>query len=574
MDPFEKVASPGVPKAPPRRAQAVFCEPTCAEADQVRAVHNAVTAALEIFGRRMHGSVGLVCSGFTLGNVVDVTDVNSFMMPDGSTPLLLGACLRIVRKDARVALPVGPPPMPLPGLSQAQLDALVRKNSNFVVVAVASAGNLALFTGVELTLVPMDRFFACFGPLYRTRAVWTLSQVCADVLASLEEGVDSLPRVVLFTQSRAACLKLNTEPHLLTSAFAFVFSGFPRMSQGDLRTVRRAPKPVSAVPAFFRNAPERGSTPGAAVIAWICSLARPGWRPVVPPGWMGPGLLRYYYQFVGTKTRDPVCLAVCRFILRTRHAALLALLNQQPTTDDGDLCAACHALRQSLVMEDEVGDACPSRFLRFLGASSGLERCTPWPWVTLFYRSIDKLIDTYEGLVCAPPARCKPVGLDAQALCGRVRQVVLPDVPRLPPCDATLAALMRVVECYLLVRWRPAMTLDPKPFFEDLFEYLNALRDPELCTFLCPRVWGFYAQCDCYLLPLAEHFLSPACVLGPVSWLVPEAVLRDIKPKQAPPRVRPDASAFAEVTSTRKRARRDFLNPAEGAGQARSDKPR
>lgn len=556
-----------------RRGPALFYEPTCADADRVRVVHNAVTTALESFGRRMHGSVSPVCSGFNLGNVVDITDVNSFMMPDGSTPLLLGVCLRIMRMDSRVPLPVGPPPMVLSGLSQAQLDALVRKNPNFVVLAVAGAENLALFTGVELTLMPMDRFFACFGPLYRTRTVWTLSQVCADVLASLEEGVDSLHRVVLFTRSRAGCLKLNTEPYLLTSAFAFYLGGFPRMTQADLRSVRRASKPVPSVPAFFRNAPERVSTPAAAVIAWICSLARATWRPMVPPGWMGPGLLRYYYQFVGTKTKDPVCLAVCRFILRTRHAALLALLNQQPTTDDGDLCAACHALRQSLVVEDEVDDACPSRFLRFLGASSGLERCTPWPWVTLFYRSIDRLIDAYEGLVCAPHARCKPVGLDAQALCDRVRQVVLPDVPRLQPSDATLGALMRVIECYLLVRWRPAMTSDHKPFFQDLFEYLNALRDPELCTFLCPRVWGFYAQCDDYLLPLAVHFLSPACVLGPVSWLVPEAVLKDIKPNQGPPRVRLDAPTFDAVTSTRKRTKREFLNPSEGAGQARSDKP-
>jgi hypothetical protein len=512
---------------------------------------SSVASSLASLCNGMHGSIR-VGAGFSLGNTVDTTAADNFMA-GASAPSLLGMGVRAMRisEQSRAG---GAPPADPQCMCQAVLDGLIGQNSShtyeFVVLAVSDPSPLGFFTGVKLKIIPLNQFISVFGSLYSRRPEWTLGLICSDVLASLKCGGESLLHVVLFSKTMASCTPVASVSHLLTSAFAFELRGFPSLRHEDLKSARRPHKVVPVVPPFFRNSSDRGLTPASAMVEMILSLAHVNWKVVVPPQWMGPQWLKFLYTGVKGKTKDTLRLAVCRFILRIRHDTLVAHLNGLHVTDDGDLYAACDALRLSLVIENEVAEDCPSPFLLFLKACPGLEKCVPWTWVSKnHHRKLDVLIQCFGACGFDPPAQStKPVGLDAQQLSDRVVQP--------PPLDTdpsgllrsatTLGSLMSVIERYLLVLWRPGTGPDSSVFFGRLSSYLHALADPHLRVFLTPRVWGFYLRNEGFLLPLAEHFLSSACVPARTSWVVPEdvvimAVKR--KPEQDPS----DAGEFPDV---------------------------
>ncbi len=499
-------------------------------------VCSAVSKSLAAWCGLLHGPP-IVSSKFTLGNVLDPTVASDFMA-DERTPFLLGMTIHVCPAAVPPDDPGDPPPVCSSGLSRRELAALLKSSpvgsggDHFVVLEAGNTEAINLFTGVRLSVVPLAQFLACFGPLFRTQQRWTLPLICSEVLKC--NGV--APRtVVLFSQSRLRTLEAGVKPHLLTSGFVFMMRGYPTLTQTQVRV---QPVVVPAVPAYFRGGAERAVTPGYALVELVLALAHPTWRSVLAPGLMGLAFLKHCFACVGAKTKDPVRLAVCRFILRMRHSELLALLAGRPI-EVYDLYAACEALRLSLVMENDVQDDVMSCFLGFLKHDFGLERCVPWSWVArTHYRALDVLIAKHEGYIGPALAPSKPGGLTAQQLCDRVRADAS-GWPRAPASEQTLVALMRVVSDYLLVWWRPSTAASHAVFFASLSAYLEALRDPALRAFLTPFVWGCFARNEASLLPLAEHFLSPECdFLGSEPWVVPEDLLRAVHRRADPPRER------------------------------------
>ena len=562
------------------------------EEEELKETHETVRKALETYCTQIHGpgvgdavvirGVDQSGKGFHMGNTVNPLEAENFGSFSGDVfqPRLLGMTVEIKERLPPVPPPMGPSPQVLPGLTPDQLRARLNGGAHFVVVAVSLVEKqMPLFTGLKLTLLPLARFCSVLGPMYRTRRDWTLSAICESVLESLGDSTDALCDVALFTKTRAENLKHGAVDHLLTSSFVFLLCGYPMMNDTDMRRTRKQRAVVPLVPEFFRRAAEKPTAPGHASLEWILSLASSAWSSVIPPGNLGPLYLKYMFGLAKEKTKDRVRLAVCRFILRTRHDALMdALRGEGRESDGGDLYAACDALRASLVVEYDVGPECPSEFLKFLKSGSE-EGCAPWTWMLRdrVYRQIDQLIRDHVGFIGPLPqgTPCKPVGLDAQQLCARVhaQQLCARVSPTRDAARGTLHDLMDTVGRYLLVRWRTPR--DPE-FFEGLGRYLSALRDPELRTFLTPRAWGFFEQCPECLPHLAGHFLSDACILGRGStrWFVPESVLAVsvTKPRAGPSH----AIAPGDLTQLHPRRRNgvDRMSAGSGGCQASSKRRR
>jgi hypothetical protein len=376
-------------------------------------------------------------------------------------------------------------------------------------------------------------------------------------------------------------LKPGAVDHLLTSGFVFLLCGFPQLADRDLKT-RPVQRPRPSVPDFFRRAADRPTTPGAAALELILSLASAAWRSVIPPGNAGPVYLKYMYVVAGAKTKNRVTTAVCRFILRIRYDALLDALRGcspgETAGETGDLYAACDALRATLIMEEDVGPECGSDFLMFLKSESE-DGCVPWTWMLRdgMYRRLDALILKHRGFVgpLPPGLPSKPVGLDAQQLCARVSEAL-----QGPTCQrgvagaqlGTMRDLMDIVARYLLVRWK---TQCPPTFFDGLDRYLLALRDPELRTFLTPRAWGFFEQCPECLPALAHHFLSDACTLGRGStrWFVPSQLLETACNWAKPPLPSPLPASLPSCSSPRVRVPRQMFVAGSGGAAKRQRAP-
>jgi hypothetical protein len=545
--------------------------------EDVRRTHDLVRQALEQHAAEIHGGSVVVNVPLVLGNVLQIAPENFIV--DGK-PSLLGMRLCVERR-AGFVLPDGAPPMPLRGLTQSQLDALLQKNRDFVVVRVSLAEErVPHFTGVSLSLVSLSAFCRIFGVVYRSRAEWTLPLICDAVLSDISAPAEGPVEVVLFTKQRAMCVTYGTAGYLLTSAFRFVLCGYPQMTNADLRATRRPRPQPAVVPEFFlRRGADRVITPAAGMVEWVLSLAHSTWRGLLPKGGMALALLKFQYGAVARCTKDPIRLAVCRFILRTRHETLMRLSLDEASTD---LYAACDALRASLTMDRSVTEECPSPFLQFVKFMGTL--AAPWTWVLRHFKAMDALIRDHAG--CIPPrSQAKPAALDAQQLCDRACAVpaIKPEKALAPSDSGTIRDLMDIVERYLLVCWRRDSS---DGFFDALHGYLLALRDPELRTFLVPRAWALYVQSAegseaVVMLRLAEHYLSPACRLfpGPVPWVVPEALLVACTASDCvspavganPLRFRGEPADTLEGRSSRPRrkAPRVFLNPNEGATQLR-----
>jgi hypothetical protein len=535
----------------------------CEEVRRASALCQDVQRIVDDHACLFHGGNVVVPPGFVLGNLVSAPDRTGFMYQGTEVPSLLCMCVCIRRIDPRSQLPAGVCPQPIRGLDQAALAALLPKGHEFVVVAAAPAEAIPAFTGVRLTLMPSDEFLRRCGSVYKSkpRDDWTLSDICAEVVASLTGDFVSLPEIVLFTSERVLNLKLGVEKFLLTSAFCFFLCGYPVLKHSDLRSPRRQTRPIPVLSPFFHaRGSSRPLTPASAMLECVLSLAGAGWRRVTPAGKMGAVYLAFCFKCLRTLSRDAVRVAVGRFILQTRHAALLAMLRGPPPADpDCDLHEACEAVRLSLVVDDGALDRhdCPSRFLHFLGKDPLMARATPWSWPGLarrFHGDFDALIAKHEGYALIAHA-ARPE-LSAQQLCDRVQTPAVPDTPRAAPCDATLAALMHIVGSYLHVRWRATTGVDHAPLFRDLSAYLAALRDPDLRTFLSPHAWAFYAQNPGFLMPLAEHFLSPDSELVPSSWVFFEELLRDVKRTPAPPRASEPEGLNGSLLGRQTRSRR------------------